>query len=91
MICARHYNGLNDVCIELVSADGNILWSDRLDANSWNILSSNSLVKAHKYTKDGKERNDIVAICDRKGYTYDEATGNRIAEVSLSGGRQATG
>ena len=79
------YNGLNDVCIELVSADGNILWSDRLDANSWNILSSNSLVKAHKYTKDGKERNDIVAICDRKGYTYDEATGNRIAEVSLSG------
>ncbi len=79
------YDGVKDVRIDLVSVDGNILWSDALEVNAWNVMSFNAIVKAHSYTKDGAERNDIVAVCDRKGYTYDETTGEKIADVSLSG------
>ena len=77
--------GINDVRIDLVNTQGKVLWSDRLEVNVWNTMSFNGIVKAHSYDKDGTQRNDIVAVCDRKGYTYDEATGKRIADIPLSG------
>ena len=79
------YDGVKDVCIDLVSVDGKVLWSDHLEVNAWNMMSFNGIVKAHQYTKDGQERDDIVAVVDRKGYTYDEITGKRTADISLSG------
>lgn len=83
--------GLDHAAIDLISPDGNIIWSRDLDIQARDIMSFCVMVKAHSYTEDDAEYNDIIVICEAKALTFDEKTGNLVSSLSLPGDATALG
>ena len=79
------HDGLKHVVVDLISPDGNIIWSKNLDVSVHGMMTFNTLIRSHKYTEDGTEYNDIVVTFEDDAYTLDEKTGNLVTSFTLAG------
>ena len=78
-------SGVNHVVVDLISRDGSIIWSKELNVNVKYVMTFNSFIKAHTYTEDDVEYNDIVVTFEAEGFTLDEKTGNLVTSFVFPG------
>ncbi|MBR5361275.1 MAG: TIR domain-containing protein, partial [Lachnospiraceae bacterium] len=81
--------GLNNVVVDLVSPEGNILWTRPLDVHVKYMMTFNSLIRAHSYTDNEVDYDDIVVTCEAEAFTLDEKTGALVTSFTLPGDANA--
>ncbi|MCR5002280.1 MAG: toll/interleukin-1 receptor domain-containing protein [Lachnospiraceae bacterium] len=79
------HRGVEHVMTDLVTPDGNTLWSRDIDANIKQMLTFRVLVRSHEYEEEGTQHSDIVLTAESQAFTLDEETGDLIAAFSLPG------
>ncbi len=77
--------GVEHVMVDLISPDGNILWSRSIDAHVRLMLTFKTLIRAHNYEEEGQKYNDIVLTIESEAFTLDEDTGNLKNSFGLPG------
>lgn len=78
-------DGVTHVIVDLISPEGNILWSKDLDVHVKHVMTFNTVIKAHKYTDGDVERSDIVVAIEAEAVTIDEKTGQIRTLFTLPG------
>lgn len=81
--------GVTHVMVDLISRDGSIIWSKELNVHVKYMMTFNAIIKAHKYTEDDVEYNDIVVTFEAEAFTIDEKTGNLVTSFTLPGDANA--
>ena len=83
-------NGVTRVMVDLISPEGNTLWSRELNVNVKYVMTFNSIIKAHKYiADDGTQNKDIVVAFEAEAFTLDEDTGAVKTTFTLPGDANA--
>ena len=77
--------GVEHVMADLVTPDGNTLWSTNIDAHVKLMLTFNTQVRAHDYEEDGEDHSDVVITVENEAFTLDEKTGALRASFGLPG------
>ena len=80
-----YMEGYKDVRLDLISYDGNTVWSKKLDPKIFMWTTAVSKVRAHSYEEDGKSFNSIVVCIEHYAVSFDELTGKMLSEITLSG------
>ena len=71
------------MCLDLISPEGNLLWSTDIDASIRNWTTFDVLVKAHDYDTADGHRSEIDVAVEDEFFTYDESDGHRINYMTL--------
>nr|MCR4787007.1 hypothetical protein [Lachnospiraceae bacterium] len=82
-------DGVTHVVTDLVSPEGDMIWTKDLDAHIRQLMTFNTFTKAHAYTKNGEEHSDIVVAIEAQAYTLDEKDGSFVAKFTLPGDASA--
>ena len=77
--------GVKHVMVDLLTPDGNTLWSKNIEAHVKYMLTFNTIIKAHSYEEEGIKHDDIVITFESEAFTLDENTGETIASFGLPG------
>ncbi len=77
--------GICRVMTDLVTPEGDTLWSRDLDTSVKQMMTFVALVKSRAYEEDGVEHSDIVITIESGAFTLDEKTGDLRARFSLPG------
>ena len=68
--------------LSVYTLDGKKMWSTELDTEIIPIYPVYNMLDSRKFTKDGKENNQVVISVQYDTFTYDEMTGNLLGKFS---------
>ena len=77
--------GVTSVHLDLLSPEGNILWSVPVDADIRNWATFDTMMKAHSYKTDAGEMSEIVIAMEYDVFGFDESTGRMNCHISARG------
>ena len=76
-------DGLVPITLDLVSPDGQILWTKVFTADIFEASTYSSLIRSHTYPLENGERCGIVCTIEDEAFTFDEADGSQVMHMNL--------